>query len=321
MQVLNAYQQTYALKAAIELDVFTHIGGGATTVDAIARQAGASTRGVRILCDYMVIIGFLDKSGDSYALAPDAAVFLDTRSPAYLGSGAQFLASDDMLAHFRDMTAIVRRGGAPGGGTLDPDDPIWVEFARSMGPMVAPQAQALARLIAASSRPESILDVAAGHGLFGIFIAARIPAARVVAVDWAGVLEVARENAERFGVADRYTTNPGSAFDVPLGHGYDLVLLPNFLHHFDPPTNVQLLTRLRAAIRPGGTVATVEFVPNDDRVSPPIAAAFALTMLGSTPAGDAYTFAELDRMFRDAGFSRSRIQPLEGTPHQVVLTT
>lgn len=321
MQVLNAYQQTYALKAAIELDVFTHIGGGATTVDAIARQAGASTRGVRILCDYMVIIGFLDKSGDSYALAPDAAVFLDTRSPAYLGSGAQFLASDDMLAHFRDMTAIVRRGGAPGGGTLDPDDPIWVEFARSMGPMVAPQAQALARLIAASSRPESILDVAAGHGLFGIFIAARIPAARVVAVDWAGVLEVARENAERFGVADRYTTNPGSAFDVPLGHGYDLVLLPNFLHHFDPPTNVQLLTRLRAAIRPGGTVATVEFVPNDDRVSPPIAAAFALTMLGSTPAGDAYTFAELDRMFRDAGFGRSRIQPLEGTPHQVVLTT
>ena len=55
----------------------------------------------------------------------------------------------------------------------------------------------------------------------------------MVALDWASVLEVAKENAQAAGVADRYTTLEGSAFDVDYGSGYDLVLLTNFLHHFD----------------------------------------------------------------------------------------
>ena len=94
----------------------------------------------------------------------------------------------------------------------------------------------------------------------------------------------------------------------------------DFLHHFDPPIKVRLLRRVRAAMHPGGLVATIEFVPNDDRVSPPLAAAFSLTMLGSTPAGDAYPFREIERMFADAGFGESRVHPLDPTPQQLVLT-
>jgi len=63
-------------------------------------------------------------------------------------------------------------------------------------------------------------------------------------------------------------------------------------------------------LKPGGRVATVEFVPNDDRVSPPMAASFSLMMLGSTEGGDAYTLAEFDAMFRDAGFGATTAQPL-----------
>jgi hypothetical protein len=105
---------------------------------------------------------------------------------------------------------------------------------------------------------------------------------------------------------------------VDLGSGYDLVLLPNFLHHFDHATNVKLLKRVRAALKPGGRVATVEFVPNEDRVSPASAAAFSMMMLGSTESGDAYTFKELDAMFRDAGFGESTAQELG--PETLVLT-
>ena len=320
MQALNAYQQTYALKGAIELDLFTQIATGATTPAALAERIHASERGIRILCDYLVIMGFLTKAGGTYGLTSESARFLDSRSPAYLGAGARFLAHDDITARFRDVAGLVRRGGAPEEGTTRANDPIWVEFARSMGPMVAMQAQVLAALVTRSGVPVKVLDVAAGHGLFGVCIATHNPAASVVAVDWPDVLTVARENAERAGVADRYTTLPGSAFDVDLGKGYGLVLLPNFLHHFDEPTNVRLLTRVRDAMTRDGVVATVEFVPDDDRVTPPVAAAFAMTMLGSTPAGDAFTFRELDRMFREAGFGESRVQPLGPTPQQLVLT-
>ena len=135
------------------------------------------------------------------------------------------------------------------------------------------------------------------------------------------MLEVARENAERAGVAARFRTIPGSAFDVDFAGPYDLVLLPNFLHHFDPSTCQQLLKKVRAALAPGGRAVTLEFIPDDDRVGPPSAATFALTMLGTTPAGDAYTFRELESMFRNAGFARSELHELPPTPSRVVTSS
>ncbi len=67
---------------------------------------------------------------------------------------------------------------------------------------------------------------------------------------------------------------PGSAFDVEFGGPYDTVLLTNFLHHFDKPTCVSLLKKVRASLKPGGKAATLEFVPNEDRVSPADARGF-----------------------------------------------
>src|SRR6185312_5028293 len=107
------------------------------------------------------------------------------------------------------------------------------------------------------------------HGLFGISFAKNNPQAEIHAVDWKAVLEVARENAQQATVADRYHTIEGSAFDVEFGIGYDLVLITNFLHHFDPPTNETLLRKVHAALAEGGRAVTLEFIPNDDRISPP----------------------------------------------------
>src|SRR5260370_31977097 len=106
------------------------------------------------------------------------------------------------------------------------------------------------------------------------------------------------------GVADRYHILPGSAFETDFGSGYDLVLLTNFLHAFDPPTCSTFMRKVRVVLNPGGRAAIAEFVPNPDRVSPPGAAAFSLMMLVATSSGDAYTFAELESIAKDAGFAR-----------------
>jgi len=171
-----------------------------------------------------------------------------------------------------------------------------------------------------ADRKLKILDIAAGHGLFGIAFAKNNPQVEVTALDWKAVLEVAKENAQKAGVADRYKTIEGSAFDVEFGSGYDLVLLTNFLHHFDAPTCETLLRKVRAALAEGGRAVTLEFVPNEDRVTPPDAAGFSMMMLISTPSGDAYTFAELERMAANAGFSRSTLHPLPPTIEQVVIS-
>src|SRR5207247_1296378 len=154
-QALAAYQETEALRAAIEIDLFTALGAGAATAKEIAARCNASERGVRILADYLVVNGFLGKDGRRYALAPVA----------------------ELLASLLD---------------------------------------------AAAGRPWKVLDIAAGHGLFGITLARYNPKAEIVAVDWKNVLAVAEENARAAGIADRFQTLPGSAFEVDYGSGYDL---------------------------------------------------------------------------------------------------
>lgn len=321
-ETLNAYQRTAALKGAIELDLFTAIGEGANTAQAAAKRCAASERGTRILCDYLVIIGFLTKEENRYGLTSDTAMFLDRRSPAYLGAATKFLGSPMMADGFKDVAASVRKGGTILGeeGNVAPNNPIWVEFAHSMAPMMTLPAECIAKLLAVDDgRKMKVLDIAAGHGGFGITLARHNPNVEVVALDWPNVLEVAKENAKKAGVESRYKTIPGSAFDVDYGTGYNLVLLTNFLHHFDLPTCEKLLKKVHAALAAGGRALTLEFIPNEDRVSPPLAASFSFMMLGGTPSGDAYTFSEYQRMFASAGFSRSELHPLPPTLEQVVI--
>ena len=118
----------------------------------------------------------------------------------------------------------------------------------------------LAQMMAPSNGPIRVLDIAAGHGMYGVTVAKNLPNVHVTAVDWPAVLEVAKENAAKSGVADRFSTRPGSAFDADLGQGYDYVFITNFLHHFDPATNEKLLRRFHAALKPGGKAFTVEFL-------------------------------------------------------------
>src|SRR5205814_9921712 len=112
---------------------------------------------------------------------------------------------------------------------------------------------------------------------------------------------------------------PGSAFDVLFGSDYDLALITNFLHHFDPPTCTNFLRKVHTTLKPGGRAAILEFVPNPDRVTPPTAAAFSLIMLASTPLGNAYTFLELESMAKDAGSSRAELSPTELAVEQLVV--
>lgn len=318
----NAYQRTHAIKAGIELGVFTIIAEGHTTAKAIAEQCGAAERGTRILCDFLVICGFLTKDGNKYGLTPDSAMFLDKNSPAYLGTVTEFILAPHLIENFEHLTEAVKKGGTAGDTKpLEPEHPMWVRFARAMAPMTIMPSQLIAQLVdPTKDKKLRVLDIAAGHGFYGLAFAKQNPQVEVTAVDWPNVLEVALENANAADVLSQYHVKPGSAFDVDYGTGYDIVLITNFLHHFDTQTCEQLLHKVHAALAPNGRAVTVEFVPNDDRVTPPQAAAFSMMMLGVTPAGDAYTFAELDQMFRHAGFSRSELHELPPTIQRVVIS-
>jgi SAM-dependent methyltransferase len=320
---MAAYQHSAVLKGALDLEFFTAIAEGNTTVHEIAQRCKASERGTRILADYLTVMGLLTKTEGKYGLTPASAMFLDKRKPSYLGTAAQFMMAPDLTKGFVDIAGAVRKGGTvvPNEGTIAAENPLWVDFARGMMPLMMPAAQAIPDIIgAASGQSCKVLDIAAGHGIFGIMLATKNANAEIVALDWPNVLQVAEENARKFGVGSRWKKLPGDALSLDYGSGYDIVLLTNFLHHFDPPTCVKLMKKAYAALKPGGRVVTLEFVPNSDRISPPVPAMFPMVMLAGTPSGDAYTFAELEGMFKDAGFSKSEPHSLPGLPQTVIVS-
>ncbi len=315
-----AFQRSAALKTAVGLDLFTHIDEGANTAAMLAARTGAAERGIRILCDYLTISGHLTKQDDRYGLTANSQALLSKRSPNYMGCIGDFLASEQLIQGFLGLQESVKNGGAPPHpeDALAPDHPMWVHFAHAMAPLMRMVAEHVATNLIATGPVTNVLDIAAGHGMYGITVARHSPQARVTGLDWPNVVAVARENAVKLGVGERYRTISGSAFEANFGTGYDLILVPNFLHHFDRAANTDLLKKVRAALAPKGRIAIVEFVPNEDRVTPPIAAAFSLVMLAGTPAGDAYTFNEYREMLEAAGFHNAAMTDLGRLPWRLI---
>ena len=102
---------------------------------------------MRVLCDYLTIIGFLTKDTTEYGLSADSAFFLDRRSPAYMGTVSEFILSSHIKDNFDRLTETVRNGGCTSDSALEPDHPMWVKFARAMVPMMAMPAQLMAQLV------------------------------------------------------------------------------------------------------------------------------------------------------------------------------
>ncbi|WP_038169206.1 methyltransferase [Verrucomicrobium sp. BvORR106] len=324
-ETINAYQRTAALKAGVELGVFTVLAAGVATAERVAESCQCPVRGIRILCDSLAIFGFLNKVDGRYLLTQDSALFLDQNSPAYLGGTLQFMLAPSITEAFGDLVATVRSGRVhtSNDGTTAPDHPVWVEFAKAMAPMMQGPAAAVAAVVPPvqvdGTRQAKVLDISASHGAFGIAFARQHEGVHLVALDWEAVLAVTEVNAISAGLGDRFSKIVGNAFTVELGTDYDVVLVPNFLHHFNTADCTRFLQRVKAALRPGGRVVIVEFVPNEDRVSPPPAASFSLVMLGTTPEGDAYTFGDFQKMLADAGFHGAELHPLLPTAQTAVI--
>src|SRR5260221_12288222 len=221
----------------------------------------------------MTIHGFLTKDQGTYALTQESAFFLDRKSPACVASMAGFLGSDQTRARFHSLTEAVRKGGSvwsEGGDNTKPNDEFWVAFARGMAPLAVPSSQFIAALLRAEEgKPCKVLDIAAGHGMYGITVATKNPNAEIVALDWPNVLNVAQENAQNFGVADRFSVRAGSAFEVEMGSGYDSVLLTNIFHHFDMPTCEKLMRRLAPCTRSSQAPISLDMVSVSTVLVPP----------------------------------------------------
>jgi ubiquinone/menaquinone biosynthesis C-methylase UbiE len=304
MQMSFSFAAAKVLSTAVQLDIFSRIAAGAQTASEIAQAAHASERGTRMLLDALRGFELLTKHKDAYALTPIAAKFLVRDSPDYIGA---ILETDAHWNAWSNLTEAVRNG-KPVHSVFEPDEVerFFSVLTRSLHVQNRLPAQRLARILGAGSKYGGLraLDVGCGSGVWGIAIAEADSDARVTAQDLPKVLEQTRAYVERHGVAERYDFLPGDLHKVAFAEEqYDLALLGHIVHSETVASAQQLFKRLQCALKPGGRMAIIDMIPNDERSGPPFPLVFALNMLVYTDEGGTYTFGEYRSWLCDAGFA------------------
>jgi ubiquinone/menaquinone biosynthesis C-methylase UbiE len=303
MQMHFSHAPARILAAGVQLNVFSHIANGNHTAAEVASAAGATERGIRMLLDASTGLELLRKQDGRYELTPMAAAFLVKESPDYLGWAAEAELIENPWMH---LTEVIRTGRPRlmVDGRADAEK-FFPNLVRSLHVVNREPARRLAAALTsvANWRVREVLDVAAGSGIWGISIAEAEPQARVTAQDFPGMIPLAREYAARHGVADRFTYLEGDLKDVDFGENrFDAAVLGNIVHSEGEAASRDLFRRMRRAIKPGGRLAIIEMIPNDERNGPPFPLIFALNMLVHTDVGDTYTLAEYRQWLKEAGF-------------------
>jgi precorrin-6B methylase 2 len=315
LQMLWGFAPPLAVEAAIRHGVFDTLARQPATVAELAAATGASPRGLAAVGDLLAGIGLLARdAAGRYALTPESDAFLVSGHPAFMGGIFRHM-SRQLLPNWLHLTEIVGTGKPAAAVNVAAEGaPFFAAFVEDILPLSYPSARALAQAldISAAAGPVSVLDLAAGSGVWGIALAQASPHVTLRAVDWPDVLPVTRRVAERFGLGERLTTVEGDLLEADFGSGHQVATLGHILHSEGVARSRALLARTFAALAPGGTIAIAEFLVNADRSGPPSGLIFAVNMLVNTQHGGTYSFEEIAGWLTEAGFSAPWQVPVPG---------
>jgi precorrin-6B methylase 2 len=314
MQTVRAWQESRVILTALELDLFTAVGGGAAAAD-VARRLECDPRGTGFLLHALVALGLLEKRGETFHNGPVAGQHLRAGAPDDWRAALMHTA---VLWHrWSSLTECVRTGQPAARGAPDAaDTEAFIAAMHHNATTRAPQL--VAALDLAGVR--RVLDVGGGSGAYAIELARAVPGLRVEVLDRAEVVPLTTRYAAQAGLADRVTTRVGDLNAGDLGAGYDLVLLSAVCHMNGPAQNADLIARSARALAAGGRLVVHDHILEPDRTAPKAGALFALNMLVNTPAGGNYTEAEYFAWMRSAGLGELRHLRLPGPTGLVVGT-
>ena len=323
MQLMWGYAPPLILEAALRHRVFDVLDNGPKTADEVEEATGASARGLTAVMNALVGLSFLTKDAlGRYALTPESAAFLVSNKPGFQG-GLILHCSEQLIPKWLRLNEIVATGRpvqAVNQEQLGGD--FFHKFVEDIFPMSYGSAQKLAATLNLDGvgEPISVLDLAAGSGVWGITLAQNSPRVRVTAVDWPEVMPVTRKTVARFGLMKRFRFVPGDLLAVDFGRNHAVATLGHILHSEGEERSRALLRKTFNAMAPGGTVAVAEFLVNDERTEPLVGLLFAVNMLVNTDSGSTYSFREITAWLGDAGFVNPRALDAPG-PSPLILAT
>ena len=323
LQFLWAFAPPLAIEAAIRHRIFDVLAKQPLNLPDLAQATGASARGVAALANLLVGLALLTRGEDGrYALTAESDAFLVSDHPGFLGGMFRHV-SGQLLPNWLRLVEIVGSGKpATSVNVAAEGAPFFAEFVEDIFPLSYPAARALAAHLnlARASGPVSVLDLAAGSGVWGIALAEASRHVSVRAIDWPDVLPVTRHVADRSGVGARLTTVAGDLLEADFGGPHEIATLGQILHSEGVERSRTLLRRTYEALAPGGTIAIAEFLVDADRRGPLSGLIFAVNMLVNTEAGGTFSFEEIAGWLTEAGFKDTRLLAAPG-PSPLILAT
>ncbi|MGD8328261.1 MAG: methyltransferase, partial [Acidobacteriota bacterium] len=308
-------QASRPLLTALELDVFTAVGDGATAEE-VAARVGADARATAMLLNALVALEALAKEGEMFRNLPELAPYLVAGAEQY--QRPELLHSANLWHSWTTLTDAVRAGGAVKelkvGSTAH--DAKWTgHFIAAMERHARGNAQHVVEAVGVRG-VRRMLDIGGGSGGFSIAFARAAPELRAEILDTEAVVPLTERYIAEAGLSDRVTAYAGDLKRDDLGSGYDLVLLSSICHMLSVAENRDLLRRCRQATAPGGRLVISDLIIDEDRTSPPRAALFALNMLVGTKGGSTYTESEYTEWMREAGYDE--VKRLSDAPELMV---
>ena len=323
MKFVFAYAPPLLVDTAVSLNLFDLLDAAPATAEQVSSKTGASERGLRVLMNALVGLELLAKDAHGkYSLTPESGTFLVKGKPGFLG-GLFHHSAAQILPKWMQLDEVVLTGQPAMAVNEEVVGSVFfTRLVEAIFPMSYLPAQTLAEALDVAQAKETIrvLDLAAGSGVWGIALAQKSRHVQVTAVDWAGVIPVTKQVAMRFGVADRFRFIGGDLMEAEFDNGYHIATLGHILHSEGEERSRTLLRKTFKALAPGGTIAIAEWLVNEDRMGPPHSLIFAVNMLVNTEHGDTFSFGEISRWLKEAGFENPRTLEAPG-PSPLVLAT
>jgi len=299
LQSIRGFQESRVILSAIELDIFTAVGSGASA-QAIAAGLATDPRATEMLLNALAATGLLTKRDGTFYNSKTSARYLSSGSPDNASEGLMHTAH--LWPRWSTLTGCVRAGTSILERKSDGHDAEWTRaFIAAMDRNAAERVPHVVRAMGLEG-VRRMLDVGGGSGAYSIACARAAKDLQVEIMDLAEVLPITEKYISAAGMSGRIRTRPGDLCTDALGGGFDLVLLSAICHMLDGPQNLDLFKRCHQALAPQGRLVAQDFILDPDKTSPKSAAVFALNMLVGTRAGSSYNAKEYTEWMREAGF-------------------
>eukprot|EP00752_Nemacystus_decipiens_P000916 g916.t1 len=300
------FMASKALFAGLHVDVFSLLADGPKTAEALAKAAGIPANRMVTLTTALASIGLLEY-GEGLTLknSPAADAFLSRASKYDFGDYLRYQIDQQMYPFLLQLNAVMQGDLADGAISSyqhwmadEEQASVYSEsqHAGSLGP-----GRTLARMVDLSGA-ETLLDVGGGTGAMTISLCGAYPDLQATIIDFPNVAEIGWRFISEAGLVDRVRYIPGNAVEAEWPGRQDAILMSYLMSGVPGPAVAQLLDKAFAALKPGGRLMVHDFMVDENRRGPALAALWQLQHMAFTPDAHSLSVGWLTQAAKTAGF-------------------